>query len=526
MSIRCGWASWSEHKTANGTKGDQTGKEVKLGNWYSFGQTTVWRFKDKKLAEKYANKIVDACKNDHIGYGQNDRTSLYNRAKEKDFQIHKITKDCNCDCSSLTACCLIAVGIDVSPNNTTSTLNSALASTGNFTKLTGSKYTGTWANLQIGDIINDPGHHVISVVDYAKGTTSGGKTVDELDEDADDINNREKKEITAENFDIAIIDRKKLKYHTRNGYLTRDEMNDNAKYVCAYLYQKYGWTINAIAGILGNMVQESNINCGLWQSLKRNNMKGGYGLTQWTPATKYINWANEKGYSIKEMDGQLKRIQYEVDNKIQWIALSSYDKMSFKEFTKSTKSVAYLCEMFEACYERAGKPNMSKRIEEAEYYYEKLQDPKWWGSKTFNDSAFTDSDDNMIYTDEDILDTNDDEKDYNENDDGGYESGESGEVFADVQKSCYNLKQLGDNELLELKRCAYGDKVYIKHTFNKGKHYGTSLYGKKLTTNARPYIIKAVRKNGYLILKPKEDTNAKVIVNPKYIDWRKYNNDR
>ena len=37
MSIKCGWASIDERGRASGGKaGDQTGVEVKIGNWYYF----------------------------------------------------------------------------------------------------------------------------------------------------------------------------------------------------------------------------------------------------------------------------------------------------------------------------------------------------------------------------------------------------------------------------------------------------------------------------------------------------------
>ena len=69
-----------------------------------------------------------------------------------------------------------------------------------------------------------------------------------------------------------------------NNYLTEAQMQGNALEVWKYFSGK-GWTLNAIGGILGNMEKESNINPGLWQSLKEGNYSGGYGLVQWTPAT-------------------------------------------------------------------------------------------------------------------------------------------------------------------------------------------------------------------------------------------------
>lgn len=130
------------------------------------------------------------------------------------------------------------------------------------------------------------------------------------------------------------------------------QMQVNAKYIYSYLTSK-GWTIESISAILGNMQAESSINPGRWQSDIVGASSMGYGLCQWTPATKYIEWAKEKGfndYSI--MDSNLARIVYEVENSIQWIATGNYSSMSFKDFTKSTNNVEDLAKAFLLCYER------------------------------------------------------------------------------------------------------------------------------------------------------------------------------
>ena len=106
-----------------------------------------------------------------------------------------------------------------------------------------------------------------------------------------------------------------------NAYLTQSQMDGNAQHIADFLTEK-GWTRNAIAGMLGNMQRESNINPGLWESLNYGNTSGGFGLTQWTPATKYLNWAQERGYpcgndysnATAYMNGQLQRILWEVEN--------------------------------------------------------------------------------------------------------------------------------------------------------------------------------------------------------------------
>ena len=134
--------------------------------------------------------------------------------------------------------------------------------------------------------------------------------------------------------------------------LTTAQMQVNAKYIYFVLLIK-GWTPNAIAGILGNMQHESAINPGRWQSDRVGNTSGGYGLVQWTPATKYIEWAEDNGYTdYSTMDGNLARLLYEVENNIQYIATSGYN-YSFTEFTKSTKTPYELACAFAWNYERS-----------------------------------------------------------------------------------------------------------------------------------------------------------------------------
>lgn len=132
--------------------------------------------------------------------------------------------------------------------------------------------------------------------------------------------------------------------------LTMAQMKINATYIYGYLTSQ-GWTVEAISGLLGNMQHESAINPGRWQSNNVGNMSGGYGLVQWTPATKYINWTGIVG-DYSTMDNNLARILYEVLNHIQYYATAGYPE-SFTEFTQSTKSPYYLACAFAWNYERS-----------------------------------------------------------------------------------------------------------------------------------------------------------------------------
>ena len=154
-------------------------------------------------------------------------------------------------------------------------------------------------------------------------------------------------------------------FNTSN-YLTYNQMKVNAKYIYECLKDK-GWTLNAIAGMLGNMQRESTLNPGIWQNNDVGNTTGGYGLVQWTPATKYIDWLLP-GSDASTLDNNISRILYELENNLQWISTELYP-MSFKEFTTSTGRPEDLASVFLYNYERAGVSAENERRENALNWY-------------------------------------------------------------------------------------------------------------------------------------------------------------
>jgi hypothetical protein len=162
-----------------------------------------------------------------------------------------------------------------------------------------------------------------------------------------------------------------------NRFLTLEEMTINAEYIMSYLVGR-NWSKNAVSGLLGNLQTESSINPGIWQGLKSyddrpfDTVPGqGYGLVQWTPFNKYTIWASERMMDYKEMDSQLARIEYEVENNLQWFGGYS-SQMSFAEFTRSTESPEFLAEVFIKTYEHPADPDQPARGTQARYWYETL----------------------------------------------------------------------------------------------------------------------------------------------------------
>lgn len=156
-----------------------------------------------------------------------------------------------------------------------------------------------------------------------------------------------------------------------NNYLTETQMQQNATNVFNWAYLQ-GWSYNAIAAILGNMESESNINPQLWESLTVN-LERGYGLTQWTPATKLIDWCAAEGLNFSDGDAQLERIDYEMMHDLQWFrnpkAPIKDPPMTFLEWSISEKPVSRLANYFLWYYEHPAQTIQPQRAENAAKWY-------------------------------------------------------------------------------------------------------------------------------------------------------------
>lgn len=159
---------------------------------------------------------------------------------------------------------------------------------------------------------------------------------------------------------------------SKNAYLTQAQMEHNATLVWRYFGSR-GWTLEAVCAMLGNMQTESTINPGIWESLSVGT--GGYGLVQWTPYTKYSEWAGT-GWQ-NNGNKECERIAYEKDNGLQWFENSavtpSSPPISFKEFSTSTLPVATLANYFLWYYEHPANSDQPNRATQAEAWYEYLK---------------------------------------------------------------------------------------------------------------------------------------------------------
>lgn len=179
MSVKIGHASIDERgKARGGAAGDQTGREVCTRNWYNKPWIAVIRPKSSTAAEKIAKAMEAACANNNIGYDQNERTTLYIKAKANNWNIAGIKSKCETDCSALVAVCVNAAGISVSKDIYTGNEKSALVATGKFTAHTESKYLTTDNYLKRGDILLASGHTAVVLSNGSKVAVGGNANAD------------------------------------------------------------------------------------------------------------------------------------------------------------------------------------------------------------------------------------------------------------------------------------------------------------------------------------------------------------
>lgn len=148
-------------RASGGKAGDQTGRELWVHTLASSG---AWSriLRPPRNASVIVKQAYAAAANDHIGYDQSQRTTLYNAAAKVGFDLSAVKTNVECDCSALVAVLANAAGFKVSKDMYTGNERSALAAVG-FKDMPYSE-----AALQPGDVLWRSGHTVVYV-----GTNKG-----------------------------------------------------------------------------------------------------------------------------------------------------------------------------------------------------------------------------------------------------------------------------------------------------------------------------------------------------------------
>lgn len=164
--VYIGEATGGEIGIKNNRAGDQPGHEVMVSQHYGNSWTHVYRAKDPVTRLRIADAAKKGAANNHIGYDQvyPDRKTAYNEAKRVNWQLDKITRDCETTCSEFVNICLRAAGIseEYAPGGSTyvyvAVLGENIERSGKFEKIAPSE-----AGAQPGDILQTDGHSAVVV---------------------------------------------------------------------------------------------------------------------------------------------------------------------------------------------------------------------------------------------------------------------------------------------------------------------------------------------------------------------------
>ena len=172
MAVRIGHASTGENGGRNNVAGDQTGKEVKISNWYKNNWNLILRPKTSELAEEMARVCEFLCKHPYVGYDMNDRNTLHSLLKSKNYDLNALDKPVGTDCSAFMTLCAIASGVSTleytSNAPVCSTMERAFKAIGMFFVIKDKNITNSDKYLQKGDIIVNTSKHTVMALDDGK----------------------------------------------------------------------------------------------------------------------------------------------------------------------------------------------------------------------------------------------------------------------------------------------------------------------------------------------------------------------
>lgn len=160
--MKCAWASIDENKKTHGGKAGNQGAELKTGAYYEFGQKYIIRAKDSTIAHGIADAAYLMVINKCIGYDQYQRETLYVVAQKAKWNAAGIKTLCECDCSELAVVainCAVKKAL-IKANTYSGNIAERCVDTGLFKKMVIKKNTV----IKQGDIIVNPGHHVIIAI--------------------------------------------------------------------------------------------------------------------------------------------------------------------------------------------------------------------------------------------------------------------------------------------------------------------------------------------------------------------------
>ena len=163
-------------KARGGKRGDQTGREIRVTDWYKRdgGWSVYIECTDPLLAEAAAYNAQLIAEDSSFGYNQDERWTGYeeiirggsiDEADAGDF-----------DCSSLCIAAYILAGLDMKPEGYTGNLERLFLETGKFKSYEDSAHLNSSNLAKRGGMYLEPKKHVLMMLEDGEGSTETPQT--------------------------------------------------------------------------------------------------------------------------------------------------------------------------------------------------------------------------------------------------------------------------------------------------------------------------------------------------------------
>lgn len=275
----------------------------------------------------------------------------------------------------------------------------------------------------------------------------------------------------------------------------------DVKCVAAEIYnqcKKYGINLQPrpLSAILGNCSHEGSFHTGMWEGLVVGRPDRGYGLFQWTPATKIIDYLEGKGLPIDILSGQIERfINFEciINPSQQWSQSRSTLGNSFRSFLEdTTHDINALTEDFMWGYENPALATcaLSDRQKYANLYYSSIVVPIFGGEIELEIENPIEPD--TVTPDSDLEEIPE----------------QKNSIYDLLKDTEYNLERLSETQVKYLKQRVIKDRIRVRSFCGTIKN----KYGTKCGLRHRFYRIVEINQKGDLI------SNHGEHIKPHYVD--------
>jgi hypothetical protein len=166
MKVKIGHAVGDENGGGyNGKAGDQTGKEIRVQDWYNRkgGWGVVLECTDTAMADRAANFMERICNSPHYGYDRTDRKTGYTAIKNANMDVENAA-DSEFDCSSLCYACYIFAGLKLPRIGSTRSMEKDFLATGKFVAHKSDDWTNSPDKATRGCLYLTAGSHVAMVL--------------------------------------------------------------------------------------------------------------------------------------------------------------------------------------------------------------------------------------------------------------------------------------------------------------------------------------------------------------------------